>query len=96
MRVSPPSYEDRLPKEIASYSVQQTILDPQNPHLSIVQGAGHHGSHPHLVHEFVSSIIEARAPWINAVTAANWTAAGICAHQSAMQGGAEVVIPRFD
>ena len=49
-----------------------------------------------LVHEFVRSIVEERAPAIDAVTAANWTAAGICAHQSAMQGGAEVEVPRFD
>ncbi|WP_157279755.1 Gfo/Idh/MocA family protein [Paenibacillus swuensis] len=56
---------------------------------------GHHGSHPYLVHEFISSIVEKRNPWIDAVTSANWTAAGICAHQSAMNGGAEMIIPSF-
>ena len=28
-------------------------------------GGGHHGSHPHLVHEFVRSIIEGRKPRID-------------------------------
>lgn len=56
---------------------------------------GHHGSHPHLVHEFIRSIVEKRNPWIDAVTSANWTAAGICAHESALKGGAEIVIPLF-
>ena len=32
----------------------------------------------------------------DAVTTANWNAPGICAHQSAMQGGARVEIPAFD
>ncbi len=64
-------------------------------HLSFEQGGGHHGSHPHLVHEFVRAIMEDRPAAIDAVTAANWTAAGICAHQSAMAGGAEVVVPAF-
>lgn len=56
---------------------------------------GHHGSHPHLIHEFVRSIVEHRSPSIDAKTAANWTAAGICAHQSAMNGGQAVIIPTF-
>ncbi|HBM80617.1 MAG TPA: oxidoreductase, partial [Clostridiaceae bacterium] len=46
--------------------------------------------------EFVRSIVEDRRPWIDAVTAANWTAAGICAHESAMHGGDEVIIPSFE
>jgi hypothetical protein len=48
-----------------------------------------------MVHEFVRSIVERREPWINAVTAADWTAAGICAHESAMAGGREVLVPEF-
>jgi hypothetical protein len=48
-----------------------------------------------MVHEFVRSIVEGRRPWIDAVTAANWTAAGICAHASAMQAGKAVEVPSF-
>ena len=59
---------------------------------SFTQG-GHGGSHPHLVHEFVRSIVEERPPVIDALTAANWTAPGICAHESAMRGGEPIIIP---
>lgn len=58
--------------------------------------AGHHGgSYPHMVHEFVRSIVEERKPAIDQLTAADWTAPGICAHLSALQGGTGVEIPRF-
>ena len=43
----------------------------------------------------VRSIVEGRESSSGAVTAANWTAAGICAHQSAMAGGDEVAVPAF-
>ena len=56
---------------------------------------GHHGSHPHLVHEFVRSIVENRPPEIDAYTSADWTAPGICAHESALRGGEPVAIPDF-
>ena len=38
---------------------------------------------------------EDRDPWPNAVTSANWTCVGICAHQSALQGGEIVRLPEF-
>jgi phage tail protein X len=47
------------------------------------------------VHEFVNSIVEKRPSKINAVVAADWTAAGLCAHQSALNDGAEVLLPDF-
>ena len=56
---------------------------------------GHGGSHPHLIHEWVRSIIENRPALIDARTAANWCAPGICAHQSSLQNGAIVDIPDF-
>ncbi|MEK5056933.1 Gfo/Idh/MocA family protein [Paenibacillus shunpengii] len=95
-RVAPPARPDLLPPELAYYITNQDELDPNNPHQSVLQGNGHHGSHPHLVHEFIRSIVEDRKPRIDAVTAANWTAAGICAHESAMKGGKEVLIPSFE
>jgi len=55
----------------------------------------HGGSHPHLAHEFISSIVENRAPFIDAATAANWTATGICAHESALRNGEAVSIPFY-
>jgi predicted dehydrogenase len=56
---------------------------------------GHGGSHPHLVHEFVSSIVEARAPLVDARRAATFTAPGICAHASALAEGEEIPVPDY-
>jgi predicted dehydrogenase len=56
---------------------------------------GHHGSHPHLAHEFVRSVVEGRAPAIDAYTSADWTAPGICANESSLRGGEPVAIPDF-
>ncbi len=50
----------------------------------------------HLVHEFVRSIVEKRKSAIDAVTAANWCAVGICAHASALAGGKAVDVPKFE
>ena len=57
--------------------------------------SGHHGSHPHLVHEFVRSCVEERKPRIDEILAGNITAAGICAHESAMRNGEAVIVPKF-
>ncbi|MCU0501909.1 MAG: Gfo/Idh/MocA family oxidoreductase [Anaerolineae bacterium] len=91
----PPDRADLLPPAIGRYT-KRFVYGEDERHLSFEQGGGHHGSHPHMVHEFVRSILEHRQPWIDAVTAANWTAAGICAHESAMAGGREVLVPKFD
>jgi predicted dehydrogenase len=90
----PPDQAERLPAAIARYT-QRFVYNRSESHLSFEQGGGHHGSHPHLVHEFVRSILEQRAPAIDAITAARWTAPGICAHLSALQDGAEVRIPEY-
>ena len=94
-RLEMPDRQDLLPKEIARFT-QRGVYDETQAHLSFLQGGGHGGSHPHLVHEFVSSIIEERQPWPDAITTAAWTAAGICAHESAMNGGARIDIPQFE
>ena len=92
-----PNYHQTLPESIQKYTINTEHFDPQNPQKSLEKGAGggHHGSHPHLVHEFICSITEGRKPWIDEVLGANITAAGICAHLSAMQDGKEVCIPEF-
>jgi predicted dehydrogenase len=90
-RVSVPDYAHRLPAEIQRFT--STIQDAG--HLSFIQGGGHGGSHPHLVHAFVSALVEDKTPWPDATTSANWTCVGICAHQSAQQGGTIVQLPAF-
>ncbi len=92
---APPDRRDLLPPRIAGHTTRFKTTS-KHTHISFEQGGGHHGSHPHLAHEFVRSIVERRQPLINAVTAANWTAAGICAHESAQRGGAAIEIPGFD
>ena len=90
-RVEVPDFAHLLPEPIQKFT--QTIEDAD--HLSFVQGGGHGGSHPHMVNEFLSALVEDRDPWPNAKTAANWTCVGICAHQSAEQGGARIDLPAF-
>ncbi|MFW6313226.1 MAG: gfo/Idh/MocA family oxidoreductase, partial [Spirochaetota bacterium] len=90
-RVDVPDFAHRLPEPIRKFT--RTIQDAD--HLSFVQGGGHGGSHPHMVHEFVSALIEDRDPYPNAATAANWTSVGICAHQSALAGGERVDVPDY-
>lgn len=73
--------------------------DPDGTHSHLVTDPGslegHGGSHPHLVHEFVSALIEDRSPYPDAVLSANITCAGILAHQSAMEKGARIRLPKF-
>ena len=40
-----------------------------------------------MIHEFIMSIVEDRKPLIDDIKGAYWTATGICAHLSAMEGG---------
>lgn len=93
VRVGVPDFADRLPEEIRSFTTEG-VYDADNQHLSFIQGSGHGGSHPHLAHEFLSAILEDRAPFPDARIAANWTSAGICAHQSSVSG-VEVELPVF-
>ncbi|MGC9328437.1 MAG: Gfo/Idh/MocA family protein [Candidatus Hinthialibacter sp.] len=90
-RIAVPDYIHLLPPEIRRFT--RTIQDAK--HLSFIQGGGHGGSHPHLVNEFLSALLEDRDPWPNAVTSANWTCVGLCAHESAKKGGEITYLPQF-
>jgi predicted dehydrogenase len=65
------------------------------PELHPFLHGGHSGAHPHLVHEFVRSIVEERPARVDARTAARWTAPGIAGHESALLGGQPVEVPDF-
>jgi len=93
--VKAPDFARRLPKPIQRFTTRGVYDLAQKTHLSFTQGAGHGGSHPHLVHEFISAIVEKRQPFPNARQSANWTCVGLCAHQSALKGGAIVKLPEF-
>lgn len=92
-KIHMPDTSDRLPETIRKYAQRVNISDPTQP--SFIQGQGHGGSHPFVVNEFLNAINEGREPLLGAVHAANITGAGICAHTSAMQGGAKVEVPDF-
>jgi len=90
-----PDYAHLLPKEIQSFTTAGVYDADSHQHLSFIQGSGHGGSHPHLVHEFLSALIEEREPFPNARQSANITCVGILAHESALAGGKQMMLPGF-
>ena len=93
-KIECPDFAHLLPDEIAPFT-QGGVFggDTDEEHLSFTQGGGHGGSHPHLAHEFIDSLIADRDPWPNAKQSANWTCTGILAHESALKGGEIVRLP---
>jgi predicted dehydrogenase len=94
-RVKIPDYAHLLPEEIQSFTQGGVYDADSNQHLSFIQGSGHGGSHPHLVNEFISALVEQRQPFPNARQSANITCVGILAHESAMSGGERINLPSF-
>ncbi|GIW87043.1 MAG: oxidoreductase [Isosphaeraceae bacterium] len=92
-RVKVPDYAHLLPEGIRRFTQPAAIQDAE--HLSFLQGGGHGGSHPHLVHAFLSAVRGERPAFPDADTSANWTMVGICAHESALKKGEKVTIPTF-
>ncbi|MGC5170125.1 Gfo/Idh/MocA family protein [Microbacterium sp. DT81.1] len=92
--VHPDDHRDSLPDELRRFT--QPVAWVPAPGLAAISVPSHHGgSHPHLVHEFVTSILEDRPPRIDHYTAADWCAPGIVAHESALTGGELVPVPNF-
>jgi predicted dehydrogenase len=110
-KVNAPDYAHLLPEEIRPFTTKTFLeldeykhlasdgADPDGTHSHLVTDPGslegHGGSHPHLVHEFISAISEDRYPFPNAVQSANITCAGILSHESAMKGGERIPLPDF-
>ena len=94
-RVKAPDYAKLLPKAIRPFTTKGVYDLGKKTHLSFTQGAGHGGSHPHMVHEFLTALAENRDPFPNAKQSANWTCVGLCSHESAMRGGKIVKLPSF-
>ncbi|WP_149276158.1 Gfo/Idh/MocA family oxidoreductase [Pareuzebyella sediminis] len=92
--VESPDFAKLLPKEIQSFTTQG-VYDDEHEHLSFTQGAGHGGSHPHLVHAFVDALVTGKPPYPNAKQSANITCVGILAHESAQKGGELIKLPDF-
>ena len=93
-RITVPDFARLLPQLIQRFTTKG-VYDAKHAHLSFIQGGGHGGSHPHLVDEFVGSIVQNRPSFPDVFQSVNWTCAGICAHDSAMRGGEIVKVPDF-
>jgi len=93
-RVTVPDYAHLLPEPIQPFTTRG-VYGEEEDHLSFTQGGGHGGSHPHLVHNFLMAVKGERPALPDAETSANWTTVGLCAHESAMNGGKRVDIPTF-
>lgn len=93
--VTIPDYAHRLPEPIRRFTTGGVYDADSNQHLSFIQGSGHGGSHPHLVHEFLTALHEKRAPFPDARQSANITCVGILGHESAMKGGIKMDLPDF-
>lgn len=90
-----PDFAKLLPEEIEPFTTHGVYGTDDNTHLSFTQGAGHGGSHPHLVHEFLMALVDQRQPYPNAVQSSNITCVGILSHESAMKGGEIIGLPEF-
>jgi len=90
-----PDYAHLLPEPIQHFTTGGVYDEDDNQHLSFTQGAGHGGSHPHLVHEFISALVEGRRPFPDVRQSANITCVGILAHESALKGGELIRLPEF-
>jgi predicted dehydrogenase len=94
--VRSPDYGHLLPEEIAPFTEGGVYGgEDGEEHLSFTQGAGHGGSHPHLVHQFVELLRGSGEGYPNAIQSANITLTGILSHESALEGGAIKRLPEW-
>jgi len=76
--------------------LEEHLPDLQKPPLPPdVDSGGHGGSHGYLGNEFVTSILQERAPAIDVYMSLNMTVPGIIAHQSACKDGERLKIPQY-
>jgi predicted dehydrogenase len=93
--VESPDFAHLLPEPIQAFTTSGVYDSDDHQHLSFTQGAGHGGSHPHLVHAFLNALAEGKDPYPNARQSANITCVGILAHESAKKGGELIRLPEF-
>jgi predicted dehydrogenase len=91
-RLQIPDYAHLLPESIQPFTTKGMY---ERDGISYQVSGGHGGSHPHLVNEFIMSLVNVRSPFPDARQSANWTCTGICAHESAMNNGEIVKLPVF-
>ena len=95
-RTPVPDFAQLLPGPIRRFTMKGVYGHGEGEtHLSFEQGGGHGGSHPHLVHAWLSAIRGERPAFPDAPTSANWTCVGIVAHESALKRGVPIKVPAF-
>lgn len=102
-RVPPPQIErpsveemrDPLPDEVRRAFIKAENRDFSEEEVlhADFTPKGHGGSHPYLVHEFVSSVVDNRQPVTNAWEAGRYMAMGAIAHQSALRDSEWLEVP---
>lgn len=94
--VDVPDFAARLPEAIQQFTTGGVYTNEgEAAHRSFVQGGGHGGSHPHLAHALLMSVLGEQEPLPNALQAANITCSGILSHASAMNGGEKTYLPEW-
>ncbi|MDP2816042.1 MAG: hypothetical protein Q8O19_05125, partial [Rectinemataceae bacterium] len=77
------AFKQAMNKNVKKEDIQNLDFNP----------AGHGGSHPYLVHEFVDAIAHNRQPAINIWEASRYMAMGVMAHKSALKDGETLDVP---
>jgi len=95
INLTPEEMVDKLPAEVDMAVKRAMYRDMNETQLLSADftAEGHGGSHPFLVHEFVSAVAERRQPSINVWEAVRYMAMGVAAHQSALKDGETVNVP---
>jgi hypothetical protein len=92
--LTPAEMFDPLPSdvELAFKRLMNQNLNEEELLSVDFQPAGHGGSHPYLVNEFVNAVYNKRHPAINVWESVRYMAMGIAAHQSALKDGETVAV----
>ena len=89
-----PNNYRKLPESIKFFTKSNVGKEVDAEELEIGRGAPHHGSHPHLVDEFLNLVMNGKRPLMDFKEAINISAACLYAHKSAMLNGRRIKIPK--
>ncbi len=92
MENPPYQWSTRTEQQVIDFPAYQDRLPAS---LVALGSNGHGGSHPHLVHDFVMSIVEGRLPFNHVWAAARYCLPGLVGIESARQGGALLPVPDY-
>jgi predicted dehydrogenase len=94
-KVDPPDRLDLIPREIQRFTRPHKTVSLTNSSDIYDYTSATGGYHPHVVNAFIRYVLENQKPCFDVYTAADLTAACICAHKSATKNGAWVDIPQY-